>query len=288
MVVTDRLSVFDVVLPRPIPYKGQVLCGIARLAMQQTEALVPHWVSDVPHPQVMIGRHCQPYKVEVIVRAYLAGHAWRLYRSGARSICGVPLPEGLAENDRLPHPIITPSTKADEGSHDADISERELLRRGLVSEKDWAVVVDYARKNFARGTEVAASRGLLLVDTKYEFGRTASGEILLIDEMHTPDSSRYFYAQGYRERQERGQAQKQLSKEFAREWCMSQGFHGSEGQAIPLMSEAVTQAVSERYLELYERMVGSKLLPQSNTPEIIEAAVRTCIAGLSSSQRVPH
>ncbi len=256
MIATDRLSAFDVVMPRGIPYKGQILNQIATKMMKATEDIVPNWLLATPDPNVAIGYACEPFKVEMVIRAYLAGHAAREYKSGKRRICGVAMPEGMRENDPFPEPIITPATKAEKGDHDEDISREEILQRGLVSEEDYLVLEKYTRALFQRGTEIAAERGLILVDTKYEFGKTSDGKIVLIDEIHTPDSSRYFYQDGYEDRQERGEAQKQLSKEFVRRWLISNGFQGLEGQQVPEMSDAYIETVSERYIELYENITG--------------------------------
>ncbi len=256
MIATDRLSAFDVVMPKGIPYKGQILNQIATRMMRATEDIVPNWLEASPDPNVAIGKACEPFKVEMVIRGYLSGHAAREYKAGKRMLCGVPMPEGMKENDAFPEPIITPATKAEQGDHDEDISREEILERGIVSREDYAQLERYTRALFQRGTELAAKQGLILVDTKYEFGKTAEGEIVLIDEIHTPDSSRYFYADGYEERQKRGEAQKQLSKEFVRQWLISQGFQGKEGQKVPQMSDAYIQSVSERYIELYERITG--------------------------------
>ncbi len=256
MVATDRLSAFDVVLPKGIPFKGQILNQIAFDMLKATEHVVPNWLIDSPDPNVAVGHQCIPFKVEMVVRAYLAGHAWREYKLGKREICGVTLPEGLAENDQLPQPIITPTTKADQGHHDEDISKEAILSKEIVSPSDYAVLEDYSLKLFKLGTEIAQKQNLILVDTKYEFGKTAQGEIVVIDEIHTPDSSRYFYADSYHELQEKGLRQKQLSKEFVREWLIEQGFQGQEGQAIPEMTTAFVNTVSERYIELYEKITG--------------------------------
>ena len=258
MIATDRLSAFDVVMPRGIPFKGQILNQIATKMMKDTEDLVPNWLVATPDPNVAVGDLCEPFKVEMVIRGYLSGHAAREYKAGKRTLCGVSMPEGMQENDKFPQPIITPSTKADKGIHDEDISREEILAQGIVSEADYLVLEDYTRKLFQRGTEIAAKRGLILVDTKYEFGKTKDGKIVLIDEIHTPDSSRYFYAEGYEERQQRGEAQKQLSKEFVRQWLISNGFQGKEGQQIPEMTDEYIQSVSERYIELYENITGSK------------------------------
>jgi len=256
VIATDRLSAFDVVMPKGIPYKGQILNQIAHRMMQATADLVPNWMQAVPDPNVTVGVRCEPFKVEMVIRGYLAGHAAREYKAGKRSLCGVPMPEGMRENDAFPEPIITPATKAEKGDHDEDISREQILARGLVSEADYVQLEAYTRALFKRGTELAAEKGLLLVDTKYEFGRGPDGSIMLIDEIHTPDSSRYFYADGYAERQEKGEPQKQLSKEFVRQWLISKGFQGLEGQTLPDMSDAYIQSISERYIELYENILG--------------------------------
>ncbi|TZF82726.1 phosphoribosylaminoimidazolesuccinocarboxamide synthase [Pedobacter sp. BS3] len=256
MVVTDRISAFDVVLPEPIPFKGQVLNQIAAKFLNATQDIVPNWVLDVPDPSVTIGKICEPFKVEMVIRGYLAGHAWREYNAGKRLLCGVPLPEGLKENDKLPEPIITPTTKAAVG-HDEDISREEILKRNIVSEEDYVQLEQYTRQLFQRGTEMAAQRGLILVDTKYEFGK-AGGRITLIDEIHTPDSSRYFYQDGYEELQAEGQPQRQLSKEFVRKWLIENGFQGKEDQVIPEMTPDIVNSISERYIELYEHITGEK------------------------------
>lgn len=273
MVVSDRISAFDVILPEGIPYKGQVLNQIATRFLDATADLVPNWKVASPDPNVTIGHYAEPFKVEMVIRAYLTGHAWREYRDGKRSICGVPLPEGLKEHDRLPEPILTPTTKADEG-HDEDISREEIIAQGLVTEGDYAVLEDYTRKLFGRGTEMAASMGLILVDTKYEFGKK-DGEIILIDEIHTPDSSRYFYADGYDERQARGEQQKQLSKEFVRQWLISNGFQGKDGQVVPDMPCEFVDQVTGRYIELYEKITGEGFnkSDNSNIEERIKANV---------------
>ncbi|GAB3532586.1 phosphoribosylaminoimidazolesuccinocarboxamide synthase [Pontibacter brevis] len=256
IVATDRISAFDVVLPRAIPFKGQVLNQIASLNLKATADIVPNWVLSTPDPNVTIGYKCEPFKVEMVIRGYLAGHAWREYKAGKRVLCGVALPEGLRENDKLPEPIITPTTKADEG-HDEDISREEILRQSLVLEQDYLILEQYTRALFARGTELAKQQGLILVDTKYEFGKY-NGEVYLIDEIHTPDSSRYFYSEGYEERQKQGQPQRQLSKEFVRQWLIENGFQGKEGQSVPEMTDEVVQGISERYIELYEVFTGQK------------------------------
>ncbi|MFN4198982.1 MAG: phosphoribosylaminoimidazolesuccinocarboxamide synthase [Flavobacterium sp.] len=256
MIATDRLSAFDVVMPKGIPYKGQILNQIATRFMELTQDIVPNWLVATPDPNVAVGHLCEPFKVEMVIRGYLSGHAAREYAAGKRILCGVALPEGMKENDAFPEPIITPTTKAAKGTHDEDISREAILEQGIVSEEDYIQLEKYTRALFQRGTEIAASRGLILVDTKYEFGKTKEGKIVLIDEIHTPDSSRYFYADGYAERQQRGEAQKQLSKEFVRQWLIANGFQGKEGQVIPDMSEDYIQTVSERYIELFENILG--------------------------------
>ena len=262
MIATDRISAFDAILPKGIPYKGQILNQIAVSFLQQTEDIVPNWLIVSPDPNVSIGQVCEPLKVEMVIRGYLAGHAARLYKNGVRKLSGVPLPEGLREFDMFPqHPIITPATKAEQGLHDEDISREEIIRRGIVNEDDYRLMEKYTYALFARGTEIASKHGLILVDTKYEFGKTRDGEIVLIDEIHTPDSSRYFYKEGYEERQENGEPQVQLSKEFVRQWLISQGFQGEKGQEVPAMSNEYVQSVSERYIELYEKIMGEKFLP---------------------------
>lgn len=260
MVATDRLSAFDVVMPKGIPYKGQILNQIATKMMKETEDLVPNWLVATPDPNVAMGQACEPFKVEMVIRGYMSGHAAREYKAGKRILCGVPMPDGMKENDAFPEPIITPATKAEKGDHDEDISREDILKRGIVSETDYLVLEDYTRKLFQRGTEIAAGRGLILVDTKYEFGKNKAGEILLIDEIHTPDSSRYFYADGYEERQERGETQKQLSKEFVRQWLIANGFQGLEGQEVPFMSDEYIESVSDRYIELYENITGESFV----------------------------
>lgn len=268
MIATDRLSAFDVIMPKGIPYKGQILNQIATKFMQQTEDIVPNWLIATPDPNVAIGHLCEPFKVEMVIRGYLAGHAAREYKAGKRKLCGVALPEGLKENDIFPHhPIITPATKADNGAHDEDISKEEIISKGIVSEEDYALLEKYTYALFARGTQIAAQRGLILVDTKYEFGKTKDGKIVLIDEIHTPDSSRYFYQEGYQEHQEKGEPQKQLSKEFVRQWLISNGFQGKEGQTIPHMSDTYINTISERYIELYENIMGEPFV-KANTDDI--------------------
>ncbi len=256
MVATDRLSAFDVVMPKGIPYKGQILNQIATKMMAATTDIVPNWLVATPDPNVAVGHLCEPFKVEMVIRGYMSGHAAREYTSGKRVLCGVPMPEGLKENDAFPIPIITPATKEEMGDHDEDISREDIISRGIVSEVDYLVLEEYTRKLFQRGSEIAASRGLILVDTKYEFGKTKQGKIVLIDEIHTPDSSRYFYADGYEARQVANEPQKQLSKEFVRQWLISHDFQGLEGQKAPLMSDDYITTVSERYIELYENITG--------------------------------
>lgn len=275
MVATDRLSAFDVVLPKGIPYKGQILNQIATKFMELTQDIVPNWLIATPDPNVAVGHLCDPFKVEMVIRGYLSGHAAREYAAGKRLICGVAMPDGLKENDQFPLPIITPTTKADNGSHDEDISREDILSKGIVSEEDYRVLEKYTRDLYQRGTEIANSRGLILVDTKYEFGKTKEGKIVLIDEIHTPDSSRYFYAEGYQDRQENGEEQKQLSKEFVRRWLIENGFQGLEGQKIPNMDDDYIISVSERYIELYENILGEKFLKAdiSNINQRIEKNV---------------
>lgn len=272
MVATDRLSAFDVVMPKGIPYKGQILNQIATKMMAATEDIVPNWLVATPDPNVAVGHRCDPFKVEMVIRGYLSGHAAREYRSGKRMLCGVPMPEGMKENDQFPEPIITPATKADKGDHDEDISREDILKRGIVSEADYTILEHYTKALFQRGTEIAAQRGLILVDTKYEFGKTKSGKIVLIDEIHTPDSSRYFYAEGYQDRQDRGETQKQLSKEFVRQWLIQNGFQGLAGQQVPEMSDDYIETVSARYIELYENITGETFVKSdiSNIQKRIE------------------
>ncbi|WGQ11251.1 phosphoribosylaminoimidazolesuccinocarboxamide synthase [Pedobacter gandavensis] len=273
MVVTDRISAFDVVLPEAVPFKGQVLNQIAAKFLNATKDIVQNWVIDVPDEMVTIGRICEPFKVEMVVRGYLAGHAWREYSAGKRSVCGVALPEGLKENDQLPQPIITPTTKAAVG-HDEDISRADILAKGIVSVEDYTKLEAYTLALYARGTEMAAERGLILVDTKYEFGKVGT-EIFLIDEIHTPDSSRYFYAEGYEARQEANEPQKQLSKEFVRKWLIENGFQGKDGQEVPVMTPEIVNSISERYIELYEQITGDTFVKNeaSNVIQRIEANV---------------
>jgi len=258
MVVSDRISAFDVVLPEGIPYKGQVLNQIAAKFLDATTDILPNWKIAVPDPMVTVGHKCEPYKVEMVIRGYLSGHAWREYKAGKRTLCGVEMPEGMVENQRFPEPIITPTTKADEG-HDEDISKEEIIAQGIVSREEYEQLEAYTRAIFQRGTEIAAKMGLILVDTKYEFGKK-NGQIYLMDEIHTPDSSRYFYAEGYEERLAAGEKQKQLSKEFVREWLMANGFQGQEGQQVPEMTKEIVDSITERYIELYENIVGEKFV----------------------------
>ena len=258
MVVSDRISAFDVVLPEGIPYKGQVLNQIAAKFLDATADILPNWKIAVPDPMVTVGHKCEPYKVEMVIRGYLSGHAWREYKAGKRTICGVEMPDGMVENQRFPEPIITPTTKADEG-HDEDISKEEIIAQGLVSREEYEQLEAYTRAIFQRGSEIAAKMGLILVDTKYEFGKK-NGQIYLMDEIHTPDSSRYFYAEGYEERLAAGEKQKQLSKEFVREWLMANGFQGQEGQQVPEMTKEIVDSITERYIELYENIVGEKFV----------------------------
>jgi phosphoribosylaminoimidazole-succinocarboxamide synthase len=267
MVATDRLSAFDVVMPKGIPYKGQILNQIATKMMEATADIVPNWLIATPDPNVAVGHLCEPFKVEMVIRGYMSGHAAREYSSGKRLLCGVEMPEGLKENDAFPTPIITPATKAEMGDHDEDISREDILKRGIVSEADYVVLEDYTRKLFQRGTDIAASRGLILVDTKYEFGKTKDGVIVLIDEIHTPDSSRYFYADGYEARQANNEPQKQLSKEFVRQWLIAHNFQGLEGQTVPVMSDDYIESVSKRYIELYENITGEPFV-KANVSDI--------------------
>ncbi|MBN2730530.1 MAG: phosphoribosylaminoimidazolesuccinocarboxamide synthase [Bacteroidales bacterium] len=274
MIVSDRISAFDVVLPEGIPYKGQVLNKIAERFLDATEDIVPNWKMAVPHPSVMVGRYAEPFKVEMVIRGYLTGHAWREYKAGKRSLCGVPMPDGMVENQKFEKPILTPTTKEDIG-HDEDISREDIIKHKLVSEEDYAKLEEYTYKLFERGTEMAADKGLILVDTKYEFGKVGD-EIILIDEIHTPDSSRYFYLDTYEELQAAGKPQRQLSKEFVREWLMENGFQGKEGQQVPKMHEYFIHSVATRYIELYEKIIGEEFV-KTDGDEIhneIEAAVK--------------
>lgn len=280
MVVSDRISAFDVVLPKGIPYKGQVLNQIAAKFLDATADIVPNWKIAMPDPNVSVGHHCEPFKVEMVIRGYLTGHAWREYKSGKRSLCGIPLPEGMVENQKFAEPIITPTTKASEG-HDEDISREEIIASGLVAKEDYELLEKYTREIFQRGTEIAASMGLILVDTKYEFGKK-DGKIYLIDEIHTPDSSRYFYLEGYEERLAKGETQKQLSKEFVRQWLIENGFQGKEGQVVPEMTPEIVASVTDRYIELYEHITGEKFV-KSDIEDIsgrIEKNVTKFLKGL--------
>lgn len=276
LVASDRISAFDVVLPRGIPHKGQVLSQLSWNMLQATAHIAPNWAIASPDPNVVIGHQCETVKVEMVVRGYMAGHAWRTYKEGTRTLCGATMPEGLKESDRFPEPIITPSTKAEEG-HDEDITPTEILKRGLCTKEEWETMSRYALALFAEGSRIAQTHGLLLVDTKYEFGRTKDGRILLIDEVHTPDSSRYFYADGYAERQANGERQKQLSKEFVREWLIANNFMGKEGQQVPVMDDAFVQSVTDRYVELYERITGERFVPAST--EDINGRIQKALEG---------
>lgn len=269
MIASDRLSAFDVILPRQIPFKGQILNQIATKMMNDTADIVPNWLIANPDENVAVGHLCEPFKVEMVIRGYLSGHAAREYNTGKRTLCGVDMPEGMKENDKFPSAIITPSTKADNGEHDEDISREDILAKGIVSEEDYLVLEDYTRKLFQRGTEIAKKRGLILVDTKYEFGKTKEGKIVLIDEIHTPDSSRYFYEEGYAERQEKDEKQKQLSKEFVRQWLIENGFQGKEGQQIPEMSDDKIIEISNRYIELFEQITGETFI-KANTDNVLK------------------
>lgn len=273
VVASDRISAFDVVLPRPIPFKGQVLNQIAAGFLKATSDLVPNWVTSTPDPNVTIGKRCEPFKVEMVIRGYMSGHAAREYKAGKRMICGVPMPDGMRENDPFPEPIITPTTKASEG-HDEDISREDILAKGIVSEEDYIILEKYTRALFKKGQEMAQEKGLILVDTKYEFGKFGD-QILLIDEIHTPDSSRYFYAEGYEENQAKGLPQKQLSKEFVRQWLIANGFQGKDGQTVPEMTDEIVESISERYIELYENIMGEKFVKGDiqNLESRIEGAI---------------
>ena len=272
IIVTDRLSAFDVVLPKGIPYKGQILNQIALKMLNETKNIVPNWLIDSPDPNVSVGRYGEPFKIEMVIRGYLSGHAARIYKSGLREICGIKLKEGMKENDKFDTPIITPTTKAHKG-HDVDISKEEIISKGIVGEKDYDLLEEYTRKLFKKGTEIAKNQGLILVDTKYEFGKLASGEIILLDEIHTPDSSRYFYENGYNERQKNNLPQKQLSKEFVREWLISNGFQGLEKQELPEFNSAKIQSISNRYIELYENIIGEKF--EKSNLDSIENRIQT-------------
>lgn len=280
MVASDRISAFDVVLPKGIPYKGQVLNQLAAKFLKATEDICPNWLIDSPDPNVSVGKRCEPYRIEMVIRGYLAGHAWRTYKSGERVLCGVTMPERMKENQKFPEPIITPATKAEEG-HDEDISREEIIAQGIVSEADYLKLEEYTRKIFQRGTQIAAKQGLILVDTKYEFGKIGD-EIYLMDEIHTPDSSRYFYADTYQELLTADQPQRQLSKEFVREWLMAGGFQGKEGQTIPEMTDAFVQSVTDRYIELYEKVTGETFVKADVSDPVarIQRNVEACLAGL--------
>ena len=282
MVASDRISAFDVILPKGIPYKGQILNQIASKFLDATSDICPNWKMATPDPMVTVGRVCKGFPVEMIVRGYLCGSAWRFYKNGGRNLCGNILPDGMKENQKFPVPLITPTTKAEQGEHDADISKEEILAKGLVSPEDYAVLEDYTMKLFLRGTEIAAKKGLILVDTKYEFGK-ADDTIYLIDEIHTPDSSRYFYAQGYEEQFAKGLPQKQLSKEFVREWLMANGFQGQEGQQVPEMTEEVVNGITQRYIELYENITGEKFVPAPS--ENVEERIYNNVTNWLTSRR---
>nr|WP_294903312.1 phosphoribosylaminoimidazolesuccinocarboxamide synthase [uncultured Lacibacter sp.] len=279
MIASNRISAFDVILPRPIPFKGQVLNQIAAYMLKATEDICPNWLLTVPAPNVGIGKRCVPFKIEMVVRGNLVGHAWRTYSSGKRELCGAVLPEGLKENDYFPTPIITPSTKAEEG-HDEDISPAEIIEKGLCTKEEWQQLSNYALQLFARGKEIAAKQGLILVDTKYEFGKIGD-TIYLMDEIHTPDSSRYFYADGFEERQLSGERQKQLSKEFVREWLIANNFMGKEGQTVPEMSDEWVNTISKRYIELYEKVIGQSFVPEELTDEETEKRIVAALAKLT-------
>jgi phosphoribosylaminoimidazole-succinocarboxamide synthase len=280
MIASNRISAFDVILPRPIPYKGQVLNQIAAYMLNATKDICPNWLMDVPSPNVSIGNRCEPFKIEMVVRGNLTGHAWRTYAEGKRILCGVDMPDGMKENDYFPSPIITPSTKASEG-HDEDISAEDIIKTGLATTDEWNVLSDYALQLFARGKEIAAKQGLILVDTKYEFGKIGD-TIYLMDEIHTPDSSRYFYADGFEERQANGERQKQLSKEFVREWLIANNFMGKEGQTVPAMSDEWVDTISKRYIELYEKVIGEKFQPQLLSDEETRKRILESLQKISS------
>ena len=268
MVASDRLSAFDVVMPKGIPFKGQILNQIATKMMRDTQDIVPNWLISTPDPNIAIGHSCEPFKVEMVIRGYLSGHAAREYNAGKRLICGVEMPDGMIENDKFPNPIITPATKAEFGEHDEDISKEDIISKAIVSKYDYEILEDYTLKLFKRGSKIAKERGLILVDTKYEFGKTTSGEIVLIDEIHTPDSSRYFYEDGYESRQQKGESQKQLSKEFVRQWLIKNNFQGLDNQTVPIMTDDYVKLVSDRYIELYENITGEKFI-KSDTSSIV-------------------
>lgn len=278
MVASDRISAFDVILPRPIPFKGQVLNQIAAYMLNATKDICPNWLVSVPAPNVSVGKKCVPYKIEMVVRGNLTGHAWRTYASGKRILCGAVMQEGMKENDYFPSPIITPSTKASEG-HDEDISPEEIIDKGLATREEWEVLSNYALRLFERGKEIAAKRGLILVDTKYEFGKLEN-EIVLMDEIHTPDSSRYFYAEGFEDRQKKGERQKQLSKEFVREWLIANNFMGKEGQTVPEMTDDWVETISKRYIELYEKVIGKPFIPEKISDDDLYNRVTNCLSTL--------
>ena len=280
MIASNRISAFDVILPRPIPYKGQVLNQIAAYMLHATEDICPNWLVDVPAPNASIGKRCVPFKIEMVVRGNLVGHAWRIYSSGKRELCGAAMPDGLKENDYFPTPIITPSTKADAG-HDEDISPAEIIKQGICTEVEWQQLSNYALQLFNRGKEIAAKQGLILVDTKYEFGKIGE-TIYLMDEIHTPDSSRYFYADGFEERQQTGERQKQLSKEFVREWLIENNFMGKEGQTVPQMSDEWINTISKRYIELYEKVIGKPFVPEELSDEETQSRIMTSLAELKA------
>lgn len=280
MIASNRISAFDVILPRPIPYKGQVLNQIAAFMLDATKDICPNWLLSTPAPNAAVGKRCEPLKVEMVVRGNLTGHAWRTYAEGKRILCGIALPEGLKENDYFPTPIITPSTKADAG-HDEDISKEEIIAQGLMTAEEWENVSQYTLELFACGKELAAKQGLILVDTKYEFGNL-NGEIVLMDEIHTPDSSRYFYADGFEDRQQKGEHQKQLSKEFVREWLIENNFMGKEGQTVPEMTDEKVDSISKRYIELYEKVIGKKFIPEDWSDEKTKTAIDAALKGLTA------
>lgn len=282
MVASNRISAFDVVLPKPIPYKGQVLNQLASIMLNATKDICPNWLIETPAPNVSIGIKCIPFKIEMVIRGNLTGHAWRTYQSGQRKLCGIDLPEGMNENDFFPAPVITPSTKASEG-HDEDISKEDIIASGLATQTEWEILENYTRKLFERGKEIAARQGLILVDTKYEFGKSED-DIVLMDEIHTPDSSRYFYAEGFEERQQKKERQKQLSKEFVREWLIANGFMGKEGQSVPEMTDEWIQTISNRYIELYEKVTGEKFKPVDLSDEEIFQRTITSLEKLKKSQ----
>src|SRR5258706_3329324 len=283
MIASDRISAFDVILPKPIPFKGQVLNQIAAYMLEATKDICPNWLLDVPAPNVSIGKKCNPFKIEMVVRGNLTGHAWRMYSSGKRVLCGVNMPGDMKENDYFPAPIITPSTKAEQG-HDEDISAKEIMAKGLATTKEWDILTEYTLQLFERGNEIAAKRGLILVDTKYEFGKIGN-TIYLMDEIHTPDSSRYFYADGFEERQAKGERQKQLSKEFVREWLIANNFMGKEGQTVPEMNEQWVNTISQRYIELYDKVISKKFNPEILSPELTSQRVIASLDKISKEEK---